>query len=107
MSTGVQELLRLAMASKTSQVRIRLGDLDGQDVGSGRVAPDVAEAVDLGLEGAGKPVIGVARVALVFLNVPILEMRGGERVALLVLQIADVRAHDVERTSRCDGGRAF
>src|SRR5262245_61881147 len=86
MSGGVQELLRLGVAAQTANVRVRLRDVDRKDVAAGRVPPHMAQAVELGLQRAGEAVVGMAGVAVMFLYVAVLEMRGGERVALDVLQ---------------------
>lgn len=68
----VQELLGFSVASETADVRIGLGDLDRLLVQPRRIAPDVAQAGELGLEGAPEAVVGVAGVALVLANIAIL-----------------------------------
>src|SRR4030095_13835711 len=73
----------------------------------GAGAIHVAEPGELGQERAPRPVIGVAGVALVLADVAILEMRGGERVALHVLQVPDERSHDMTRPARRYGRRAL
>src|SRR5262249_48413031 len=81
-TAGIQELLRLPMRRETAQVGVRPGNLDRKDVRARRIAPDVAESLDFRPERTGQAVVGVARVALVLLDVAVLEMGRGERVAL-------------------------
>src|SRR5262249_59626381 len=89
------EAVRLAVAAQASGVRIRRGDRDRHGVAPGRVSIYVAEPGELGHDRAPKPIIGVARVALVLADVAVLEVRGGESIALYVFQISDERGHDV------------
>src|SRR6185369_1653846 len=85
---GVEKLLRLAVATETTHVGVRRGDLDGEMVGSGGVVPDVAEPAELGPKGATEAVVGMAGVALVLTDVAVLEVGRGQGVALDVLEVA-------------------
>src|SRR5690349_2784378 len=90
-----EKFLRVPVAAETADVGVGPGDFDGLLIGTRRIAPYVTKAVELGAQRTGKSVVRVAGVALPFLNVPVLEVRRGEGVAVDVVEVGDERRHDM------------
>src|ERR1700730_12882495 len=99
-----QELLRGSVAAETADIRVGLVDLDGKVIGARRVAPHMAEAVELGLDGAEHAVVRMARLALALADIAVLEMLRGQGLALDVLEVLDERRHDMAGAAGRDGG---
>src|SRR5262249_15275243 len=76
-------------------------------LGPGGEAPQVAEPLELGLDRAPEAVVRMTCVALAFADVAVLEVGGGERVALDVLEVLHEGRHHVTGTACPDGGRLF
>src|SRR5262249_3328921 len=102
---GIQEFLRGPVTPEAAHIRIGLGDLDGKLIRPGRVAPYVAEALELGLDRASEAVIRMTRVALALADVAVLEVRRREGVTLHVLEVLHEGRHHVARAARPHGRR--
>src|SRR5215472_18504003 len=93
MTLGVQELLRVPVTAEAAHVRVGMGDLDGQLIGPGGVAPYMAEAFELGPDRASEAVIRMTRITLALADVAVLEVRRGEGVTLNVLEVLHEGRH--------------
>ena len=97
------EIRRASVAGEASEIRVRALDLDGLRVVARRVVVDVAEPFQLGAHRAEHAVVAVARVALVGLDVAVLVVLRGERVARGIAEVGHVALHGVAVTARVDG----
>src|SRR6266436_5655015 len=91
------ELGGISVAIQADGVIVRLAHLDRQFVRAGTCLPDMTQSSLFGLYRSQDTVVGMAAVAVLTLDVPILIVYRRERLAARILQVVNEGLHDMTR----------